>query len=130
MEHDFDINDTKQVACELIYNFYSWIIQVAKEDCNIIKDNKYKEFYDEYAQIIKNLIEKRKTINSNHEVDNINIDSIEILKIIVEATKEEYKAIKDTNIKNIIYFNNLLGWYEEIPLEMDMFTNSLLIKQL
>lgn len=119
----------QQPTYKLVDNFYNWLIQTSNEDYHRLRDNNYEDFYGEYEQIVKSLLEKRQAIKNNHEVENLNIDSVERLKIIIEATIDEYKAIENTDDKDIVYFNNLLGWYEAIPTETDMFIHSLFTKQ-
>lgn len=118
-----------QVIYEFVDNFYDWLLENASKDFNRLKIYNCIDFCKEYKQLIEDLKNKRQTIKNNGAINCINIDSFERLKIIVEATKEEYKVISDSDKKDMIYFNNLLGWYESIPKETDMFINSLISKQ-
>lgn len=116
-------------SSKLIYGLYDWLLLMVRKDCKELKKNDCEDFCAEYEQIKKDLLKKRQAIKNNAKINLLNIDSFERLKIIVETTKEEYKAMSDADEKDMVYFNNLLGWYEAIPSETDMFIDSLFEKQ-
>ncbi len=115
------------VTANEVYNFYNWLIIKAKKDSNELELNGCIDLNNQYQSVIKTL-EKQVIIN-NDKFEKFNINSIERFKIIIDSIKQEYETIDNTNEKDIIYFNSLLGWYEDIPLEINMFVNSLLNKQ-
>ena len=119
----------QNIVCEIMDNFYNWLIIMAKKDFNELEFNSCQDFFDEYQNLIKSLLEKREPIKYDIRYKQFNADSIRRLKIILEATKEEYEAMSNSNDKDMVYFNNLIGWYESIPFETDMFIDSLLSKQ-
>lgn len=124
--------DTKfehQNTCELMSNFYDWLIQIVRKDYNELKFYNYEDFYEYYKQVERVFIEKKQEIRANVDITLLNSDSIERLKVIIDITKDEYKEIRATDEKDIIYFNTLLGWYEGISPETDMCIDSLLKKQ-
>lgn len=120
----------QNIVCEIIDSFYNWLIVMSEKDCNELKLNRCQDFQEEYKNIIKDLLKKHKFIRNNIRYKQLNTDSVRRLKIIIEATKEEYKAISDIDEKDMGYFNSLLGWYETIPNETDMFIDSLFNRQL
>ena len=114
-----------KVNIEFINDFYDWLIMSMKKDYNKLKINNYKDFFMEYKKTEIELKNRKKAIKNDTKITLLNFDSIERLKIIVQATKEEYKAMTDSDKKDMVYFNNLLGWYEAIISETDMFINNL-----
>lgn len=124
-----DIKFEQQNICELMNNFYDWLIQIVRKNYDELKFNNYEDFYEYYKQVKRVFFEKKQEIKTNINITLLNIDSIERLKAIIDMTKEEYKAISATDEKDIIYFNTLLGWYEGISPEIDICIDSLLKKQ-
>lgn len=119
----------QKTAYEIIDVFYNWLIVMVKKDCNELKFNSCQDFLDEYQKIVDSLVKKREFLRNDIRYKQFNADSIRRLKIIIGATAEEYEAISNSNEKDMVYFNSLLGWYEAIPSETDMFIDSLLNKQ-
>ncbi|OOM05671.1 hypothetical protein [Clostridium saccharobutylicum] len=118
----------KQDICEFMSNFYDWLIKITRKDYDELKFKKYEDFYEYYKQVEQVFIKKKQEIGANVNIIRLNIDSIERLKVIIDITKDEYKELRATDEKDIIYFNTLLGWYEGISSEIDMCINSLLNK--
>lgn len=114
---------------EVMDNFYNWLLIIVEKDCNELKFNNCQDFLDEYQKIVDSLVKKREFLKNDIRYKQFNVDSIMRLKIIIEATAEEYEAISDIDKKDMVYFNTLFGWYEAIPFETDMFIDSLLNKQ-
>lgn len=120
--------DDMKVNIEFINDLYNWLISTIKKDYNKLKINNYKDFCMEYKKIEIELKNRKKEIKNDTKITLLNFDSIERLKIIVQATKDEYKAMTDSDEKDMVYFNNLLGWYKAIPSETEMFIDSLFEK--
>ncbi|MFL0163981.1 hypothetical protein [Candidatus Clostridium helianthi] len=130
-EYGFKLKYRQQTAYEIIDGLYEWLLKTAKDTYNQLKGDCYDDFGEYYGEVIKDLSQKGQAIKTNKMLGNLNIDSTNRLKYIVQTTKEEYYTIIDLpdEEKDFVYFNSLLGWYEAIPSETDMFIESLHNKQ-
>lgn len=130
-EYGFKLKYKQQTAYEIIDGLYDWLLKTAKDTYNQLKGDCYDDFCKYYDEVIKDLSQKGQAIKTNKVLGNLNIDSTNTLNYIVETTKDEYHTIIDLpdEEKNFLYFNSLLGWYESIPSETDMFIESLHNKQ-
>lgn len=118
-----------QTTEKLIEDFYNWLIMMIKEKYGELEINNCIYFNEEYEKLIYETIAKREDIKSNVIINLLNDDSIQRLKKILNITKEEYSLIGCDDKKDMVYFNQLIGWYEAIPKETNMFINSLYSKQ-
>ncbi len=101
-----------------IKEFFTWLLVCLNEDIRTIKDNNYTDLYEEYNNVKKLLIEKRN--NFTYRISN---DFRSKLKDILLTYKEEYSILQKYK-KDIFFYNDLLGWYKDIPEDLDLFINN------
>lgn len=130
-KYEFKLEYKQETAYKIIDDLYEWLLKTAKNIYNQLKDKCYDDFNEYYNEIIKDLLQKKQILKTNKILNSFNIDSINRLNIIVQITKKEYNTITDlpNENKDCIYFNSLLGWYESIIYETDLFIESLYNKQ-
>ncbi|TCW33237.1 hypothetical protein EDC21_12320 [Thermohydrogenium kirishiense] len=111
-----------------IKDFFKWILDNLNNDIKAIKENNYECLYDEYYETEKLLKDKSNYISKYFYLNLLDYDSIQRLKKIFLGYKEEYEIFKNYK-KDIVFYNNLLGWYKDIPDDVIMFIENLYKKQ-
>ncbi|WHE06037.1 hypothetical protein PGH24_07585 [Thermoanaerobacterium thermosaccharolyticum] len=101
---------------------------IYSNDIKAIKENNYKCLYDEYYETEKLLKDKSNYISKYFYLNLLDYDSIQRLKKIFLGYKEEYEIFKNYK-KDIVFYNDLLGWYKDIPDDVIMFIENLYKKQ-
>lgn len=111
-----------------IKDFFKWILDNLNNDIKAIKENNYECLYDEYYETEKLLKDKSNYISKYFYLNLLDYDSIQRLKKIFFGYKEEYEILKNYK-KDIVLYNDLLGWYKDIPDDVIMFIENLYKKQ-
>lgn len=111
-----------------IKDFFKWILDNLNNDIKAIKENNYECLYDEYYETEKLLKDKSNYISKYFYLNLLDYDSIQRLKKIFLGYKEEYEIFKNYK-KDIVFYNDLLGWYKDITDDVIMFIENLYKKQ-
>lgn len=111
-----------------IKDFFNWLADNLNNDMKAIKRSNYEFLYEEYCKAERLLRERRNYISKYYYLNLLDYDSIQRLKKIFTSYKEEYEIFKDYE-KDIAFYNDLLGWYKDIPDDLIMFIENLCKKQ-
>ncbi|WP_026485666.1 hypothetical protein [Caldanaerobius polysaccharolyticus] len=111
-----------------IKEFFNWLLDNLRNDIKTIKENNYECLYDEYHRVEKLLKNKSGYISNYDYLNLLNYDSLQRLKKILLSYKEEYAVFQKCR-KDIVFYNDLLAWYEDIPEDLIMFIKNLYEKQ-
>ena len=112
-------------AKNIVVDFLKWVLRnLLKDKENIIMDfGVYTNIINEYYRLIDLYISKIKYYKQN----NINIDNeviLDTLKRILESYKKEYVLFKSYD-RDIVFYNDLVSWYEDIPKDLERFIKNL-----
>ncbi|MEG6570603.1 RAMP superfamily CRISPR-associated protein [Thermoanaerobacterium thermosaccharolyticum] len=111
-----------------IKDFFNWLLDNLNNDIKAIKENNYEWLYEEYCKTKKSLKDKKDKVSNYFYLNFLDYDSIQRLKKIFFGYKEEYEIFKNYK-KDIVFYNDLLGWYKDIPDDVIMFIENLYKKQ-
>jgi CRISPR/Cas system CSM-associated protein Csm5 (group 7 of RAMP superfamily) len=111
-----------------IKDFFNWLLDNLNNDIKAIKENNYEWLYEEYCKTKKSLKDKEDKVSNYFYLNFLDYDSIQRLKKIFLNYKEEYEIFKNYK-KDIVFYNDLLGWYKDIPYDVIMFIENLYKKQ-
>lgn len=109
--------------------FYDWLLDYLEFNMEMIgyvdcDEDIKKELFNQYSQV-KDIIEKfydRILRQVNCIKDE---DCIERFIRIINSYYDEYFDIIIQNKHDIYYYNDLLGWYRDIPYELFIFARNL-----
>ncbi|MDI6603803.1 MAG: hypothetical protein QME35_01460 [Thermoanaerobacteraceae bacterium] len=111
-----------------IKDFFNWLLDNLNNDIKAIKENNYEWLYEEYCKTKKSLKDKKDNVSNYFYLNFLDYDSIQRLRKIFLNYKEEYEIFKNYK-KDIVFYNDLLGWYKDIPDDIIMFIENLYKKQ-
>ncbi|MDI3312680.1 MAG: hypothetical protein QJR05_14815 [Thermoanaerobacterium sp.] len=128
MVRGFYIEYGQQCLVDDIKEFFDWLLNNLKNDRQTIKENNYECLYDGYDRVEKLLKDKCDYIVNYDYLNLLNYDSLQRLRKILFSYKEEYSLFQNYQ-KDIVFYNDLLTWYEDIPEDLIKFIKNLYSKQ-
>jgi CRISPR/Cas system CSM-associated protein Csm5 (group 7 of RAMP superfamily) len=128
MLRNYFLNYEQRNINDDIKDFFDWLLDNLNNDIKAIKENNYEWLYEEYCKTKKSLKDKKDKVSNYFYLNFLDYDSIQRLKKIFLNYKEEYEIFKNYK-KDIVFYNDLLGWYKDIPDDVIMFIENLYKKQ-
>lgn len=109
--------------------FYDWLLDYLEFNMEMIgyldcDEDIKEELYSQYSEV-KEIIEKfyDKILRQVYHIKNK--DCVERFNRIIDSYYDEYFDVVINTPHDIYYYNDLLGWYRDVPYELLIFARNL-----